>query len=169
MQEITIDQVREKARSWQAKGEKWHFHVLFPDCIFNTQSNQYALVLENRTRDQTFAVYSDNGFAKLSQELLKLLYGDNILDKTRLVPRAISETPSRPILKRCEALIRDNIPWHHHMLFPDCIYNQHRGKWNLVLESGGESQIINELYDEEPREDFQQMEIAYFEEIDPTF
>ena len=169
MQEITIDQAREKAKNWHANGEKWHFHVLFPHCVFNTQNSQYALVLENRTTDQTFAVYSDNGFANISQELHKLLYGDNILDKTRLVPEALRDTSSKPILKRCEALIRDNIPWHHHMHFPDCIYNPHRGKWNIVLESKGESQFINELYDEEPREDFQRMEIAYFEEIDPTF
>jgi hypothetical protein len=55
------------------------------------------------------------------------------------------------------------------MLFPDCIFNQHPGKWNIVLEGKGDSQVINVLYDEEPLEDLQQLEIAYFKEIDPSF
>ncbi len=168
MQKILIDQARGKARSWQKLGENWHFHVLFPDCVFNTQSNQYALVLENRTADQTFVVYSENGFAKVSQELLRLHYGDNILDKTQVIAFS-EEKPIKQILNQCEAFSQDNILWHHHMLFPDCIFNQHPGKWNIVLEGRGETQIVNALYDEEPLDDFQQLEIAYFKEIDPTF
>jgi len=169
MKKITLTEAREKAGSWHSQGYRWHFHVLFPGCVFNTNKEQYALVMENRSSDQTFVVYSDSGFAKVSQEFLKLIYGDNILDKTHSGMGTFSKPTGRAIMKRCETLIRENIPWHHHMLFPDCIYNTHPGKWNLVLEGGGEDQTVSELYDEEPREDFQQMEIAYFEEIDPTF
>jgi hypothetical protein len=168
MQEITIDQACELSRTWQTAGESWHFHVLFPDCVFNTQSNQYAMVLENRTTDQTYVVYSEIGFAKVSQELLKLHYGDNILDKSR-VPSDHTDKPIKPIMDLSEGYSRNNIIWHHHMLFPDCIFNEHPGKWNIVLEGRGESQVVNALYDEEPLDDFQQLEIAYFKEIDPTF
>jgi hypothetical protein len=168
MQEISIDLAQEKALSWHKQGENWHFHVFFPECIFNTQGNQYAMVLENRTTDQTYVAYSERGFAKVSQELLKLHYGDNILDKERAITLA-KEEPINPFLKQCAAFTRENILWHHHMLFPDCIFNQHPGKWNIVLEGKGDSQVINVLYDEEPLEDLQQLEIAYFKEIDPSF
>jgi hypothetical protein len=168
MKIITIDQVRQKAKSWLRKGKKWHFHVLFPDCAFNTVHDQYALVLEDRTNCQTFVAYDDKGFAKISQELLKMRYGENILD-TSQSPAASTKKPAKPILERCQTLVRDNIPWHHHLLFPDCIFNSHAGKWNLVLESGDESQAMNALYDEEPVEDLQKLEIEYFKEIDPTF
>lgn len=167
MQEITIDQAREKARSWLTKGKNWHFHVLFPDCVFNTQSNQFALVLENRTADQTFAVYSDNGFAKISQEFLKLRYGDSILEtQAGVVPQ---EKPANTLLTQCEVFKQNKVLWHHHLLFPDCIFNQHPGKWNIVLEGSGEARTFNALYDEEPMDDFRQLEIEYFKEIDPTF
>jgi len=168
MEKITVNQARQKARSWRSKGENWHFHVLFPDCAFNTAHNQFALVLENQTVGHTFVVYNNNGFAKISQELLKMRYGENILNAAQVSMTRTEKSP-KPILERCETLVRDSIPWHHHLLFPACIFNSHPGKWNLVLESGEASQTMNELYDEEPLDDLQQLEIAYFKEIDPTF
>ena len=171
MQEITIEKAHELSRAWQKAGESWHFHALFPDCVFNKKSNQHALILENRTNDQTYVVYSDDGFAKASQELLKLHYGNNILNERQASAEYIDKPiqTSKPILDQCEVYSRNNIIWHHHMFFPDCIFNQHPGKWNISLEGRGQSQILNALYDEEPVEDLQQIEIAYFKEIDPTF
>jgi hypothetical protein len=168
MQEITIDQAHELSRAWQKAGESWHFHALFPDCVFNTQNIYYALVLENRTTGQTYVVYSDNGFAKASQELLKLRYGNNILNKNQ-TPANHSDKSIRPILDQCEVYSQNHITWHHHMFFPDCIFNQNPGKWNIVMEGRGQPHILNALYDQEPVEDLQQIEIAYFKEIDPTF
>jgi hypothetical protein len=167
MQEITISQAREKTRVWQEQGKMWHFHVLFPDCIFNTQSKQYAMVLEDRTSGETFVIYSDNGFAKISQEFLKLHYGDDIL-KTR-AGGVSQERPANTLLAQCEIFKQNKVLWHHHMLFPDCIFNDHPGKWNIVMEGSGEARVFNALYDEEPLDDFQEIEIEYFKEIDPTF
>jgi hypothetical protein len=168
MQEITIEQACELAKTWQTAGESWHFHVLFPGCVFNTRSNQYAMALENRTTDQTYVVYSDIGFAKVSQELLKMQYGNNFLNKSQA---SVGHTTKqiKPIVDQCEVYSRDNILWHHHLFFPDCIFNEHPGKWNIVMEGSGQSKIMNALYDQQPVEDFQQLEIAYFKEIDPTF
>jgi hypothetical protein len=168
VQEISVDLAREKGRYWQKQGDNWHFHVLFPECVFNTKSNQYALVMENHTTGQTYVAYSENGFTKFSQELLKLRYGDNILDEERTIAQS-KEEPTNPLFIQCAVFTRKNIPWHHHMLFPDCIFNQHPGKWNIILEGKGESRTINMLYDEEPLMDLQQLEIAYFKEKDPTF
>ena len=168
MQEIDIDQVWQKAIVWHQQGEKWHFHVFFPNCVFNLQNDRYALVVENRSADQTFVTYSPVGFAKISQDLLRLIYGDHILDKKQDSNKS-HEKETRPIVYQCEQFIREKIPWHHHILFPDCNFNQHPGKWHLVLEGGADPQIFSALYDEEPLDDLQQLEIKYFKEIDPTF
>lgn len=168
MQEIPMDQICELARNWQAAGESWHFHVLFPGCMFNLQSNQYALVMENRTSYQTYVVYSDVGFTKVNQGLVKLLHGNKILDKEQTAIDLV-DTPIKPLLERCKAYSQNNIVWHHHMFFPDCIFNQYPGKWNIVLEGRDQPQIINALYDQEPVEDLRKIEVAYFKEIDPTF
>lgn len=167
MQEITIGQAREKASSWQEQRKAWHFHVLFPNCIFNTRKDRYAMVLENRMDGETYVIYSDDGFAKFSQELLKMNYGNDIL-KAHAGGTA-QEKPDNPLFAHIKRFKQNKIPWHHHMLFPDCILNDHPGKWNIVLEGSGEPQVYNALYDEDPLDDLSRIEIEYFKEIDPTF
>ncbi len=167
MQEITIDQAREKTSTWKKEGKAWHFHVLFPDCIFNTQNKKYAMVLEDRTSGETFVVYSVDGFAKISQEFLKLIYGDDIL-KTRAGADS-KDKPSSKLLAQAKIFKQNEVVWHHHMLFPDCIFNDHPGKWNIVMEGSGEKRTYSGVYDEEPVDEFQQIEIEYFKQIDPTF
>jgi hypothetical protein len=49
------------------------------------------------------------------------------------------------------------------MLFPDCIFNEHPGKWNIVLEGGETGLCINELYEEEPLAVLRELELGYFE------
>lgn len=161
MQVLTLNQIREKAGDLQRDGQKWHVHVLFPGCIFNNQSNQFAFVLEDRSSDRTYVTYSDKGFAQISHELLKLRYGENILEK----PAAESSQadPASPLLNQCRELQQNHLPWHHHMLFPDCIFNEHPGKWNIVLEGGEAGLCINELYEEEPLAVLRELEIGYFE------
>jgi hypothetical protein len=161
MQVITIEQARAKARELQQMGQEWHFHVLFPGCVFNTQIHQYAFVLEDRSSDRTYVTYSDQGFAEISQELLKLHYGENIL-KTP-VSGSLRSDPASDLLIQCREFQRNHIAWHHHMLFPDCILNQHHGKWNLVLESGEAGMNINEVYEVEPLDVLRELEIGYFE------
>jgi hypothetical protein len=167
MQETSVDEVRKKCKRWSKEKTSWHFHALHPGCIFNSRIDKHAFVLENRTNDETFVVYSDNEFNKLSQELLKLKYDNNILDKSSVSKRSKINT-TQPILEQIKKYSSDHISWHHHMLFPDCIFNRHSGKWNIVLEGQGQD-IFEAIYDEEPRGILQQIEIAYFEEFDPTF
>lgn len=162
---ITVEQAREKSRSWQINGDNWHFHVLSPACLFNTDRTKYALILENQTTGQICAVYSETGFSTLSQDMLKLLYGEKILARPDAPPN-LPDKRIEQILNRCEESSRENIPWHHHMLFPDCVFNDEPGKWNLVLEIGREPQVINISFDQQPLAALKRIEIAYFQNID---
>ena len=167
MIEVTIEEVQEKARLWQAQGKKWHFHMLTPDCIFNERNDKQAFVLENSTDSQTYVVYSDRPYVKADQELVKMLHGDKILDRDKGTTNSSNER-MQVVLQRAQELNERNIPWHHHMLFPDCIFNEHKGKWNIVFEDKENSEVIEALYDEEPVDDLRSIEVLYFEQTCPS-
>lgn len=161
MQVITASQIREKARELQQEGRNWHFHILYPGCVFNTQSHQYALVLEDRSSDQTFVTYSDKSFLKINRELLNIYYGDSYLENPISEYNQVNHASK--LLDQVDVFRQNHIPWHHHMLFPDCIFNQYPGKWNIVLEGDRPNLIFNELFDDEPLEVLRQLEIRYLE------
>jgi hypothetical protein len=160
-QDMTLDEIREMVRTWCEGGARWHFHALAPGCAFSAQRDRHALVLENRTDCQTYVVYSDEAFAEISQELVKMLHGESILDKEQARAASSNATFER-ILQHAQELRQRGIAWHHHMLFPDCILNRHRGKWNIVFEGDEDEEIVEMLYDEEPTADLRKIEVAYF-------
>ena len=161
VQDLSLDEVRDMVRAWRDEGNRWHFHSLAPGCAFNGQSDCYALVLENRTEGQTTIVYSNEEFSEISQELVKVLHGESILD-SELAGDTSDNEMFQQIMQRARDLQQEGIAWHHHMLYPDCIFNQHRGKWNIVFESGEDEEIVEVLYDEEPTSDLRTIEVAYF-------
>ncbi len=160
-QDMTLDEIREMVRTWCDGGVRWHFHALAPGCVFSAQRDRYALVLENRTDRRTYVVYSDEAFAEISQELVKILHGESILDKEQAREVSDNEMFQRT-MERAQDLQQKGVAWHHHMLYPDCIFNQHRGKWNIVFESGEDGEIVEMLYEEEPTADLRTIEVAYF-------
>lgn len=139
-----------------------------PDCSLNERDDKHGLVLENRTDDQTWVIYSDHEQVKLGQALVKMLHGETILDKGKT-----SGSPTHPglskILKRIDRLNHGGDAWHHHMLFPDCIFNNHPGEWTILIEDESNGETIELLYDEEPVDDLRQIEIRYFGQADPDF
>ncbi|MBN1315411.1 MAG: hypothetical protein JXA42_08085 [Anaerolineales bacterium] len=161
MNERTVPQVIEIARGCKGAGKRWHFHVLPPGCHFSPQPDRFVLVMENRSDGETFAVYGDDPFIDASQELVTLLHGDTVLDqekgKTQSVNPAIQQ-----ILERAKVLIDRKIYWHHHMLFPDCVFNRHAGLWNLVFENPETGEVLETLYPEEPLADLRRLEVLYF-------
>ena len=168
MVEITIEECRKKAKLWHAQKDSWHFHVLAPHCAFNTRRDTHALVLENRTVNRTYVVFSDDKFVKVSQELVKLLHGDRILDKDKATTSRGSEK-IQVVLQKASESNQGNLAWHHHMLFPDCIFNEHRGKWNIVFEDKQDDSVVEILYDVEPVDDLRLIEVLYFHQTDPSF
>ena len=161
MQEITIDEVMEKAKQWQKEGKKWHFHMLTPDCMFNEKKDKHAFVLENSTDNEVFVVYSDERYMEQGQELVKMIHGDEIMSEGS---KPIEDENIKIILEKAKRFNEQGIHWHHHMLFPDCIFNKHKGKFCIVFEDKEEGRIIEAVSDEEPKENLNKIEVLYYQQ-----
>jgi hypothetical protein len=161
MEECSLETVVEKAKSWQAQGKSWHFHLLTPDCVFNTRRHGYALVLENETDGQTYVAYSDQSPMEVDHELVILLHGDEILAEEKITSAPTNEQ-MQFILKSARELNGREIPWHHHMLPPACIFNSHKGQWNIFFEDKKDDKVVEALYDGEPVDDIRQIEVLFF-------
>jgi len=160
MKETSIENLADLAKKLNQEGKKWHFHVFTPDCIFNKRKDKYAFVLENETDRETYTIYSYKRHMGTCEELAKLLYGKAILEKEE------SPTPPgkdmKPILEKAAQLNKDDLPWHHHILFPDCVFNKHKGKWVIIIEDSEEGKSMKSVTDHEPRDDVKKLEILYY-------
>lgn len=159
MEEITIEQVMERAKEFQNQGKKWHFHMLTPDCMFNVQDKQ-AFVLENVTDSHSFVVYSDTRYMEQGQKLVKMLHGEKILDNRP--EKQEDDAAIEIIVEKAKKYNERGISWHHHMLFPHCIFNKHTGKWCIVFEDKEENKIIDSLSEHEPKENLNKVEVLYY-------
>ncbi len=163
MKEIIIQELLKKAKQLQEQGKDWHFHMLTPDCIFNVRSDKHAFVLENRTDNETHVVYSDERYMEVGQKLVKMLHGNEILDENKGTSK-LRDEKIQIILQKAKELNERNIPWHHHMLFPDCIFNKHKEKWCIVFEDPEEDKTIEFVSDREPKEVLRKIEILYYKQ-----
>lgn len=162
LQEVTTPEAIEtQARRWHSQQKDWHFHALSPDCLFNKQPGRHALVLENSSDHQIYILYSEAEEIALAQTLVKLLHGDAILEQQPDNPPPKPPQMER-ILERAATLNRANLAWHHHLFFPHCVYNQDRDRWKIVFEDRANDQLLEVLYDEEPVEDLNKIELLYF-------
>jgi hypothetical protein len=146
---ISHDEVWRHATEWSATGKDWHFHILRQHCSFNSHGGE-TLLLENSTDGRVYVSVPDQT-KKLHKELLQLLHGKKILDA--------SMTSDPAVLQHVHDLVRNGEKWHHHMLFPHCTLNSHKGKWNIVIEGDGMSEF---LYDSEPVDDLRQIELLVY-------
>ena len=175
MEEISLEEALDWARLWTKTGRGWHFHVLPAGCRFNNRPGSSALVLESPAEGRVLAVYSGDDFVRASQVLVQLLHGNEILDRDQARTTS-NEAQIQAILRRAGELRRRGIRWHHHMLFPDCTLNRHPGRWTLVFEDpetgrearAGRRASIEVVYDEEPVADLRRIEVAYFEQAEPS-
>ncbi|MDO8657116.1 MAG: hypothetical protein Q7K55_00110 [Candidatus Levybacteria bacterium] len=161
MIEIKNTEVRTIVQEIIDSKKKWHFHILTPDCQLST-SPQFALIVESTVDDQIFVSYFDQNPMELGEELVKLLHGSDIIQG-----RFGNQEPSSSfqlILNKAKELNSRGIFWHHHMLFPDCIYNTSKGKWKIILEDKEANEVLESLSDNEPKSDLQQMELLFYQQ-----
>ena len=59
MTEVSAARLLEIGRELHASGERWHNHVLSPDCAINPRT-QSALVVEASDRGRVYVAYSDH-------------------------------------------------------------------------------------------------------------
>lgn len=160
MQETNIEKLVERAKQLQRTGEKWHFHMLTPDCQFNSTPNKHLFVLEEESSDETLVVYSDHRYLKVGEELVKLIYGDAIVEEKGIKREMVRPQIVSQILEKATQCNRRGIIWHHHLLFPKCIFNNHKKKWINVFEFNGEK--IESITDYEPIEDLGEIEKLFY-------
>lgn len=159
MQEETLEQIRKRAYELHDAGTTWHFHILTPTCTLNGQ-DRYAFILEDVAPHLAYVHYSDRIEKELGGELSPLLHG-------KAIKQASSTThqPSKTvqaIVTRAKACNEQGIEWHHHVLFPGCIFNTHSPKHTLLFEGADSSEILESVTKDEPGSDLKLIEPLFY-------
>lgn len=161
MSEDQLEKIRKKARSYHSSGTKWHFHLLTPSCVLN-KTDKYVFILECPHRQEQLAHYSDWAEKELAEELSPILHGKVVLDKKPTDRKYKPSSAIQKIIDRAKALNRQNIEWHHHILFPDCQFNTNSPKFTFLFEDPETGDKIESLSDEEPTNDLKLIEPLFF-------
>ena len=162
MKPIKIQELVEKAKQLQAECKKWHFHMLTPDCVFNERKDKQAFVLENESDSEVFIVYSNERYMKEGKELVRLIHGNSIINED-LKPK-ITDKNVELMIEKAKKLNENGTSWHHHILFPNCMFNKHKGKWCIVFEDKEQNKILEAVSDDEPKDNLRAIEILYYKQ-----
>lgn len=160
---LSLDQIQAQAYDLSQEKRGWHFHILTKDCLLN-QSGEHVFLLESHDNEEVFVHYCSEKPVEVGKKLAKLLHGedivrDNPLKESIEMPDAVAE-----IINRAKALNTACIAWHHHLLFPGCVFNRHAGKWTLIFEDPENRQILENVSDAEPRFELQEIETLFYEQ-----
>jgi hypothetical protein len=89
-----------------------------------------------------------------------MLHGKEILEEK---PTEQKEDENvKLMLEKARKLNKNGIHWHHHVLFPNCIFNKHKGKWCIVFEDKEENKIIESVSKHEPKENLRKIEVLFY-------
>lgn len=160
MHPLSKEELLKKAEELAAKQNSWHFHLLTPDCLLNT-SEKFVLVLEDKEVKKTYTYTAEEKPMDTSEALLRLLHGNKIMDNKEEELGEISQEVNH-MIQRANELNNDGFFWHHHVLFPYCIYNDHPGKWTIILEDPEKKEKLESVSDEEPKADMKIIEPAFY-------
>lgn len=167
MQEISIEKIMEKAEIFHKGKRKWHFHMLTPNCMFNKR-NKHAIILENETDSQSFVTYSDKQPTKKARILVKMLHGGSVIsgdsgEERRKKDDENTETENmQTILKKAMLLNEKGVSWHHHVLFPNCMFNKNKGRWCIVFEDTETGKVMEYVSFSEPKENLKKIEALFY-------
>jgi len=161
MVELAIEDVLSSAEEANSSGKHWHFHILSPTCCFNQRKDRYGLVVEIPSDKRTLVAYSPERPAGHGKKLVALLHGSKVLDGTGSSSGIRNEVASK-IVEQARRLNERKIPWHHHMLFPDCALNPQPGQWTLTFEDPESGEIWSAIYEVEPIEDLKEVEALFY-------
>ena len=90
------------------------------------------------------------------------MHGEKVLDSSSTDANYSPSPAVSKILERVKNLNKKNQSWHHHMLFPDCTFNEYAPKHVLVLEDPETGAILVSLTDDEPTNDLKQIESLFY-------
>lgn len=157
--ELSQDQLLAFGNELAVSGEKWHPHVLSPDCQLNDR-DLGGLILEASDRGEIFAAYSKEPMMETARSLAALAHGDDAL-----LAEAGGEPDSPKVaemIRRAKTLSGRGRHWHHHVLFPECIFNEHPGEWTIVFEDPDTGEMLESVTPDHPSKDIQVLETLFF-------
>ena len=174
MQKLGIAEILKTAGKMEKEEKEWHFHILTPGCVFN-KDKRFALILENTSDSEQFVHFSMKKPSETGQKLVELLHGTP--KKSFLLPRSTSSrrrggstglegrripSKTKKMIERATELNLKGFAWHHHVLFPDCMFNKDSRYWTLVFENPLDNEVIEERFKKEPIEALSQIEPLYY-------
>jgi hypothetical protein len=159
--ELPLDQIEAYALRFSQEKCSWHFHILTGDCMLN-QSCEHAFILESPTSEEFFFHHCSEKPMEAGKRLAKLLHGNDIVQDSPV--EGISQMPAAAaeIIIRAKELSANGTLWHHHMLFPDCVFNKHPGSWTIMFEDSDRKQILESVSDREPRPELKEIETLFY-------
>jgi len=156
---IPLEDCLDLANALRAAGRKWHSHVLSPGCLHNPLPEQFGVVIEDDADGIAYLAHSRD-FPEVDKDLVKMLHGDDILDAGKACGDN-EKVAASTLLPRVREIAAGGAHWHHHMHFPDCVFNPHRGLWSISVEDG-RGGVFSETYDDEPVDVLREIEVIYF-------
>jgi hypothetical protein len=164
MIEVDPERLLEISRELAGSGERWHNHVLSPDCKLN-ERRQCALIVEASDRQEVYVTYSDEPMMDVGRAIATMVHGEDPLaaavadpgEKMRADSAAVAE-----MMRRAEDFASRGIHWHHHILFPECVFNPHPGDWTLVFEDPETGETLESVTAEKPEQDIRVTETMFF-------
>jgi hypothetical protein len=154
-------EILELVSGFHGGGQKWHYHLLTPNCQFN-KSGQFAIFVEHLDAKQIIVNYADVAEMELSKALAGMLHGAEVMDQDNAKPDYASNKEVFAILKLIRELTDAGIKWHHHVFFPGCTFNTHGNKHELVCEDPRNGTCLISISDDEPKEDLKQIEAQFY-------
>lgn len=152
MQITSVEEIKKLAEQYSTAGNKWHFHILTPQCQLNKE-NKYALILENALNNTTHVCYSEEPYMSIGKELVRLLHGKDVIKNQQEKKKQPPSSGVEKLLIRAKQLNEQGKFWHHHMLFPYCRFNNNKNKWAIIFEEKENSEVIESVTDSEPKTD----------------
>ena len=167
MKKVTAKKILKTAVKLRKDEKKWHFHILTPGCTFN-RDKRFALILENTSDKEQFVHFSLKKPAKTGQKLVEMLHGVNTETPSALPRQARDRSglklspKTNQMIERAIELNNKGFAWHHHLLFPDCMFSKDSRYWTLIFEDPLNGEIIEDRFKNEPKEALQQVEPLFY-------
>lgn len=163
MKRVSAAKILSTARKLNKDGKKWHFHILVPGCTFN-KDKRFALILENTSDNEQDVYFSLKKPSKTGQKLVEMLHGKGISKKKKKSSKKTAKSSAKvqKMIKRATELNAKGFSWHHHVLFPDCMFNKDSRYWTLVFEDSLNNEVIEERFKYEPIEALSKIEPLFY-------
>lgn len=169
MKHISFAALADQAAELNQAGQKWHFHMIGPACIFSRLKNEYEIIIEIESTGEEFACRFSEKPILETRRMAELCYGLGFLnneansDSTMTADQKADQNEVfGTIMDRARASYAAGTAWHNHHLFPECIFNPQRGKHSIVFEDESNGEALYAYYDHDPVKDLAKLEALFF-------